>query len=126
MSHTTDVGVNRLRFVVRTQDKGQRYYYFRRRPFPLVRLPGEPGSEFFTTVYNSALQASTSEQFAALRSNVTQMSPRKVESPLTTALLEWANQEPITFSQASMIAKRFGVSIEDVVRGRQIADSPKK
>src|SRR5262245_45887349 len=93
MSRTAYTGVNnRLRFVIRTQDKGRTYYYFRRRPFPIVRLPGEPGSELFTTVYNSALEASTSEQFTALRSNMTQMSPRKPDSPLTTAILVWANK----------------------------------
>jgi len=123
MSRTAYTGVNnRLRFVVRIQDKGRTYYYFRQRPFPIVRLPGEPGSELFTTVYNSALEASTSEQFAALRSNMTQMSPRKPDSPLTTAILTWAKREPITYSQASMVAKRFGVSIEHVVRGRQVVD----
>ena len=122
MSQTTYVGVNRLRFVLRTQDKGQTYYYFRRRPFPIVRLPGEPGSKLFTTVYNSALEATTLEEFAALRSNMKQMPPRKVESPLTTAILTWANQGPITYLQASMVAKKFGVNIEHVVRGRQVVD----
>jgi hypothetical protein len=124
MTQTTYVGVNRPRYVVRTQDKGRTYYYFRRRHFPIVRLPGEPGSELFTTVYNSALEASTGEQFAALRSNMQQMSPRKVESPLTTAILTWANQGPITYSQANMVAQRFGVSIEHVLRGSQVADNP--
>ena len=123
MSRTAYTGVNnRLRFVIRTQDKGRTYYYFRRRPFPIVRLPGEPGSELFTTVYDSALEASTSEQFAALRSNMTQMSPRKPDSPLTTAILAWANKEPMTYLQASMVAKRFGVSIEYVLCGRQVLD----
>src|SRR5262245_4182909 len=124
MSRTAYTGVNnRLRFVIRTQDKGRTYYYFRRRPFPIVRLPGEPGSELFTTVYNSALKAHTSEQFAALRSNMQRMSPRKVDSPLTTAMLAWANEEPMTYLQASMVAKRFGVHIEQVVGGRKIIDS---
>jgi hypothetical protein len=113
-----------LRYVVRTNDKGRTYHYFRRRHFPIVRLPGEPGSELFTTVYNSALEASTRDQFAALRSNMKQMRPRKIDSPLTTAILTWANKKPITYLQASMIAGRFGVSIEDVVRGRQVVDSP--
>ena len=124
MANTTYVGVTRLRYLQRTEDKGRTYYYFRRRRFPIVRLPGEPGSELFTTVYNSALAASTNQQFVALRSNMKQMRPRKVDSPLTTAILTWANQKPITYLQASMVAKRFGVSIEDVVRGRQVVDSP--
>ena len=123
MADATYVGVTRLRYVQRTKDKGQTYYYFRRRRFPLVRLPGEPGSELFTTVYKSALEASTCEQFAALRSNTTQPRPRKPDSPHTTAILKWANKEPITYLQASIIAKMFGVSIENVVRGRQVVDS---
>ena len=129
MGNETYVGVTRLRYVQRTKEKGRTYYYFRRRSFPIVRLPGEPGSELFTTVYNSALKASTGkastgEQFAALRSNTTQPRPRKPDSPQTTAILKWANREPITFAQASMLAKFFGVSIEHVVRGRQVVDSP--
>jgi hypothetical protein len=124
MGNVTYVGVTRLRYVQRTKEKGRTYYYFRRRPFPIVRLPGEPGSELFTTVYNSALEATTSEQFAALRSNMTQMSPRKPDSPLTTAILTWAKREPMSHSQASMVAKRFGVSIEHVICGRQVLDSP--
>ena len=118
------VGVTRLRYVQRTKEKGRTYYYFRRRPFPIVRLPGKPGSALFTTVYKSALEASTCEQFAALRSNTTQPRPRRPDSPQTTAILKWANREPITFAQASMLAKFFGVSIEHVVRGRQVVDSP--
>jgi hypothetical protein len=124
MSQTTYVGVTRLRYVIRTQDKGRTYYYFRRRSFPIVRLPGEPGSELFTTVYKSALEASTSEHFAALRSNMKKQRPRTLDSPLTAAILAWANQGPITYSQASMVAKRFGVSIECIVRGREVVDGP--
>src|SRR5262245_9733012 len=105
MSRTAYTGVNNRRFVIRTQDKGRTYYYFRRRPFPIVRLPGEPGSELFTTAYNSALEATTPEQFAALRSDMKPMRPRQVDSPLTIAILAWANQEPFTYSQASMVAK---------------------
>jgi hypothetical protein len=125
MADATYVGVTRLRYVQRTKDKGQTYYYFRRRRFPLVRLPGEPGSELFTTVYNSALKASTGkastgEQFAALRSNTTQQRPRTPDSPQTTAILKWANREPITRAQASLLAHGFGVSIEYIVFGRRV------
>ncbi|MGB9352275.1 MAG: hypothetical protein WCB61_20575, partial [Pseudolabrys sp.] len=120
MADATYVGVTRLRYVQRTKDKGQTYYYFRRRRFPLVRLPGEPGSELFTTVYNSALKASTCEQFAALRSNMTQLRPRTPDSPQTTAILKWANREPITRAQASLLAHGFGVSIEYIVFGRRV------
>jgi hypothetical protein len=124
MSPATYLGVTRLRYVIRIQDKGRTYHYFRRRSFPIVRLPGEPGSELFTTVYRSALEASTSEHFAALRSSMKPRRPSTPESPLTAAILAWANQGPITYSQASMVAQRFGVSIEDIVRGRQVVDGP--
>ena len=121
---TTYLGVTRLRYVQHTYEKGRSYYYFRRRPFPTVRLPGEPGSEVFTIVYNFALKATSRDQFAVLRSNMKQMRPRKVESPLTTAILVWANREPITYLQASMVAKRFGVAVEDIVRDREVVDCP--
>ena len=123
MQNTTYVGVTRLRYVQCTHDKGRPYYYFRRRRFPILRLPGEPGSELFMTVYSSALAATSSEQFTALRSNMEQQRPHNVAlSPLATAILVWAEKKPITLSQATMVAKRFGVAIEEIVRGRQVVD----
>ena len=111
------------RYVQCTHDKGHPYYYFRRRHFPIVRLPGEPGSEFFMASYSSALAATSSEQFIALRSNMEQHRPRNVAlSPLATAIMAWAAREPITLSQATMVAKRFGVAIEEIVRGREVLD----
>ena len=122
MQNTTYVGVTRLRYVQCTHDKGRPYYYFRRRRFPIVRLPGEPGSELFMTVYSSALAATSPEQFTALRSNMEQQR-RDVElSPLATAIMAWAERKPITLSQATMVAKRFGVAIEEIVRGREVVD----
>ena len=123
MPNTTYVGVTRLRYVQCTHEKGRTYYYFRRRRFPIVRLPGQPGSELFMSVYNSALAAESREQFTALRSNMEQQRPQDVElSPLTIAILAWAERKPITLSQASMVAKRFGVDIEEITRGREIVD----
>ena len=123
MQNTTYVGVTRLRYVQCTHEKGRPYYYFRRRPFPIVRLPGEPGSELFMTVYSSALAATSHEQFTALRSNMEQYRPRNVElSPLATAVMAWAEREPITLLQATMIAKLFGVATEEIVRGREVVD----
>jgi hypothetical protein len=126
MQNTTYVGVTRLRYVQCTHDKGRQYYYFRRRRFPIVRLPGEPGSELFMTVYNSALAATSREQFTALRSNMEQHRPRDVAlSPLATAVMAWAERKPITLAQATVVAELFGVAIEDVVRGHEVMDDPK-
>jgi hypothetical protein len=105
-----------------THEKGRQYYYFRRRHFPIVRLPGEPGSELFMTVYNSALGAISPEQLAALRSNKQQQRPKIAVSPLTTAIMAWAEKKPITLAQATMLAERFGVAIEEVVRGHEVVD----
>ena len=123
MQNTTYVGVTRLRYVQCTHDKGRPYYYFRRRPFPIVRLPGEPGSELFMTVYNSALAATSHEKFTELRANMEQYRPRNVElSPLATAVMAWAEREPITLLQATTIAELFGVATEEIVRGREVVD----
>jgi hypothetical protein len=68
MSSKTYVGVTTSpRYVIRTQNRGRTYYYFRRRPFPIVRLPGEPGSVLFTDTYTAALRATNLEEFTALR-----------------------------------------------------------
>jgi hypothetical protein len=75
------------------------------------------------TVYSSALAARSHEQFTALRSNMEQYRPRDVElSPLATAVMAWAEREPITLLQATMIAKLFDVATEEIVRGREVVD----
>src|SRR5262249_40119041 len=117
----THVEVAPLRYVQCAHHNDRSYYYFRRRHFPIVRLPGEPGSKLFMRAYSSALAATSAERLAALRSNM-QQHPRQnvVLSPLTTAIMTWAERKPITLSQATMVAKRFGVTIEEIVRGREV------
>src|SRR6266516_7489932 len=126
MSSTTYVGITHLRFVFRTQDKGRTYHYFRRRPFPMVRLPGEPGSALFTTVYNAALQAKTHDEFLALRTNMQKQRPdnRELRSPCTEAIWGWVARR-LTLAQAAIVARRFGVAIEHIVRNCEIIDNPK-
>ena len=128
MSSTTYVGITRLRFVIRVQDKGGRtYHYFRRRPFPIVRLPGEPGSALFTTVYNAALQAKTHDEFLALRANMQKQRPDNpgLGSPSTEAIWAWAVARRLTLAQVAIVAGRFGVAIEHIVRNREIIEDPK-
>src|SRR5512132_2434475 len=68
---STYVGVTALpRYVIRTQTRGRTYYYFRRRPFLNVRLPGELGSVLFTDTYTAALRATNLEEFTALRKHM--------------------------------------------------------
>jgi hypothetical protein len=75
------------------------------------------------TVYNSALAATSREQFTALRSNMKQYRPQDVAlSPLAAAIMAWAEREPITLSQATIVAKQFGVAIEEILRGCELAD----
>ena len=127
MSSTTYVGITRLRFVLRAQDNGRTYYSCRRRPFPMVRLPGEPGSALFTTVYNAALQAKTHDEFLALRTNMQKqrLDNPELRSPCTEALWAWAVARRLTLAQAAIVARRFGVTIEHIVRNREIIDNPK-
>jgi hypothetical protein len=125
VKQSTYVGITSLpRFVIRTQDKGRTYYYFRRRRSPLIRLPGEPDSPLFTTAYKAALQASTPEEFIALRAEMQWQRPDNpaLRAPLTDALMAWAGRQPITRAQAMLIAERFGVSVEHITRDREILD----
>ena len=127
MNSTTYVGITHLRFVIRTQGRGRTYHYFRRRPFPMVRLPGEPGSALFTTVYNAALQAKTHDEFLALRTNMQKqrLDDPTLHSPLTEAILAWAVARRLTLAQAAIVARRFGVTIEHIVRNCEIIEDPK-
>jgi hypothetical protein len=77
------------------------------------------------TVYNSALTATSREQFTALRSNMEQQRQKIALSPLATTIMAWAERKPITLAQATMLAERFGVAIEDIVCGREVVDGPK-
>jgi hypothetical protein len=121
MSSKTYVGVTGLsRYVTRTQTRDRTYYYFRRWPFPAVRLPGEPGSVLFTDAYTAALRATNLEGFMALRKQMQGQRPRSRPDAPTQALWLWANRKPITLEQATLVARRFGVSIEDIRRNREI------
>src|SRR4029453_4364727 len=115
MSSKTYVGVTALpRYVIRTQRGGRTYYYFRRRPFPIVRLPGEPGSVLFNDTYTAALRATNLEEFTALRKQMQKQRSRRPLSPIAQAAWLWANREPITPAQATLVAQLFGVSIENI------------
>jgi hypothetical protein len=126
MSSKTYVGsVTALpRYVGRTQGRGRTtYYYFRRRRSSIlqcVRLPDEPGSVPFTTVYNAALKATSQEELMALRKRKQQRRSRWPPSPGAGALWLWANRKPITLAQATMVAELFGVSVDEITRGREI------
>ena len=110
ISSKTYVGVTALpRYVIRTQNQGRAYYYFRRRPFPIVRLPGERGSMAFTTAYNAALNATGQEEFEALRKSM-QRQRARLNSPTTQAILIWAKGKPITSAQAALVAERFSMT----------------
>jgi hypothetical protein len=37
-----------------------------------------------------------------------------------TAIMHWAKRQPITLAQANMVAKRFGVSVDEITRDREI------
>jgi hypothetical protein len=115
MNESIDRRPSLPRFVIGIQKKGHTYYYFRRRTFPCIRLPAEPASPLFTTAYNAALQASTLEEFIALRAG---MQTRKPDNPVARALMAWAEGQPITRAEAMLLAGRFGVSIEHITRNR--------
>jgi hypothetical protein len=121
MSSKTYVGVTALpRYVIRTQSRGRTYYYFRRRPFPIVRLQDEPGSVLFTNTYTAALRATNLEEFTALRKQMQKQGPRRPDSPIAQAVWFWATRKSITLAQAALVARCLGASIEDITRDREI------
>jgi len=83
------------------------------------------GSAPFMAVYNAALQATKPEQIMALRGHMRRQRSPKRGSPTADAIMVWAKREPITRAQAALVAKSLGVSINEIMRGRQIADDPK-
>ena len=75
----------------------------------------------FTTAYNATLKATGQEEIVALRKDMLRQRPRRPDSPITQAILIWAERQPITLAQATLVAQHFGVSIEDIVRDREMA-----
>jgi integrase len=57
----------RLQYVHEYRSRERTYYYFRRRGFKKVRLPGLPGSEEFMAAYQQASSASEPKQIGANR-----------------------------------------------------------
>jgi hypothetical protein len=55
-----------------------------------------------------------------------QKRPRDPElySPSTNAIMAWAKRR-ITYAQATVVAQRFGVAIEEILRGCEVLDNPK-
>ena len=56
----------------------------------------------------------------ALRKHKQQRRSRWPASPIAQALWLWANRKPITLEQATMVAKLFGVSVDEITRDREI------
>jgi hypothetical protein len=46
--------------------------------------------------------------------------PRRPDSPNTQAILIWAERQPITLAQATLVAQRFGVSVDEITHDREI------
>src|SRR5262249_31661418 len=57
----------KLEYVHEYTRRGKPYYYFRRRGFKRVRLPGLPGSAEFMAAYQEALSASQPKEIGANR-----------------------------------------------------------
>ena len=57
----------RLEYVHEYRSRERTYYYFRRRGFKRVRLPGLPGSAEFMAAYQQALSASQPKEIGANR-----------------------------------------------------------
>src|SRR5215831_14973953 len=57
----------KLEYVHEYIARGKPYYYFRRRGFKRVRLPGLPGSAEFMAAYQQALSASQPKEIGASR-----------------------------------------------------------
>ena len=73
-----------------------------------------------SNTYTAALRATNLEEFTALRKHMQKRPSRRPDSPITQAVWLWATREPITVAQATLVAQRFGVSIEDIARDREI------
>jgi hypothetical protein len=69
-----------MRWVIKFTNRDRTYYYFRRRPWPIARIRGEPGSPEFEACYQSLLAASTAAEVERIRDRTTKKQRKRSAS----------------------------------------------
>jgi hypothetical protein len=104
-----------MRWVVKVTDRDRTYYYFRRKPWPEVRIYGEPGSPEFEAYYQSLLAASTAAEVERIRDRTTKKQKRHDHFG-ADAIIAWAEKQPLTLEQAQHVHRALGIPLDELLQ----------
>ena len=92
-----------MRWVVKCTNHDRTYYYFGRKPWPVTRIHGEPGSPEFEARYQSLLAASTAAEVERIGDRTMK---KRHDHFGADAIIAWAEQQPLTLEQAQHVHLR--------------------
>jgi hypothetical protein len=93
------------------------YYYCRRPGFPIVRMPGEPGSPEFVATHEAILQATTPGEVQDIRTKTgTRDKGKRRELSTADAIIAWAEHKPLTPEQIVLVSQALGAPVDYVLR----------
>ena len=105
-----------MRWVIKFTNRGRTYYYFRRRPWPIARIHGEPGSPEFEACYQSLLAASTGAEVERIRDRPTKKQRKRHDYFRVDAIMAWAKKQPLTLEQAQHVHRALGIPIDELLQ----------
>ena len=105
-----------MRWVMKVIDHDRTYYYFRRGPWPEVRIPGEPGSPQFEACYQSLLAASTAAEVERIRDRTTKKLRKRHDYFGANAIMAWAKKQPLTLKQAQHVHRVLGIPLDELLQ----------
>ena len=94
------------KFVVYFRERGRIHYYFRRKPFPYLRLSA-PDAPEFSDMYARALACKTREDMMRLRAAIGMGPPRHLRprNEGGEAIIAWAERRPLTSRQIEILMR---------------------
>ena len=104
-----------MRWVLKFTNRNRIYYYFRRRPWPVARIHGEPGSPEFEACYLSLLAASVAE-VERIRDRTTKKQRKRHDHFGADAIMAWAKKQPLTLEQAQHVHGALGIPIDELLQ----------
>jgi hypothetical protein len=105
-----------MRRVVKVTNHDRTYYYFRRKPWPVARIHGEPGSPEFEARYQSLLAASTAAEVERIHDRTMKKQLKWHDHFGADAIIAWAEKQPLTLEQAQHVRRALGIPLDELLQ----------
>ena len=105
-----------MRWVIKFTNRDRTYYYFRRRPWPVARIHGEPGSPEFEARYQSLLAASTAAEVERIRDRTMKKQRKQHDYFGADAIIAWAEKQPLTPEQVQHVHRALGIPLDELLK----------